>query len=140
MKKRKNGFTAVELSVVLVFILIILFCLGLVFIVPWALDKYVGDYKITNDNVQVDMIDNTITVNKGQKFKVEIIPPSIFTKTVTVRIGNPPEGSSISKNYIEDKFWFRWNPQKIGSFDIEIIFSDNKNIEKSQIHVDVIDN
>ena len=140
MEKRKNGFTSVELSVVFVFMLIVILSLGSVFIIPWALDRYVGDYKIVNDNVKIDMIDNTVDVNKEQKFKVEIIPPSIFTKEVTARIKNPPEGSFISKNYIEDKFWFKWTPQKIGSFDIEIIFSDNKNIEKSQIHINVIDN
>lgn len=139
--KRYKGFTLIELLVVLMIIFFVLISLGSVFIIPWALEKYVGDTIIVNNNVSVvALIDDTVTVITGQKFRVEVEPSFLSTEKIVATIAKPLPGAAISKQLIGNKFWFVWSSEDLGIFEVEIIFSDGENSSKSKITIDVIKN
>ena len=137
----KKGFTLIELIVVLMIVFFVLLMLGLVFVIPWALDKYVGDAKITNSNAQqIVLVGGAAKVINGQMFKVEVEPPFLSTEKITANIATPPLGSTISKQFGGNKFWFIWKPEVVGIVEVEIEFSDGKNSGKTNITIDVVDN
>lgn len=140
MKNRK-GFTLIELIIVLMIVFTLLLVMGGVFVIPWALNKYVGDAKIVNGNAnQVPLVDGTAKVISGQKFKVEIEPPFLSTEKITANIAAPPPGAKISKQFGGNKFWLIWKPEEVGIVEVEIEFSDGNNSGKTNITIDVVDN
>lgn len=139
--KKYRGFTLIELLVVVMIIFMTLIAIGSVFIIPWALEKYVGDATIVNNNVPVvALIDNVANVPLGQKFKVEIEPSFLSTEKIIATVAEPLPSATISKRLVGNKFWFVWTPEEVGIFEVEIAFSDSKNSGKSKITINVVKN
>lgn len=137
MKKCK-GFTLIELLVVSAIIFFMLILLGSVFIIPWVLEKYVGDTTVVNNNVSVvALTDNVAYVARGQKFKVEVEPSFLSTEKIIATIAEPLPGATISKRLVGNKFWFAWSSEDPGIFSVEIVFSDGNNSSKSKITISV---
>lgn len=140
MRRSKKGFTLAEFIIISVVFIMLLAWLLVILIIPWTLEKYVGDVTIVDNNPIVVLEDNSVTINKGEKSKIKITPPFVSTEKIVFTINNPPEGLNISKQFIKNEFVINWTPKDTGNFEVELVFSDSKGkIDKDIITIHVID-
>ena len=131
---KTKGFTLIELiAVIAVILFIFVFFVG-VFVLPWALDKYVGNDvdKMTGyaSIKQVVMDENgEALLSAGEQIRIEMKPSFLSSEQVKVVIDNPAPGMQLRKR-INAGEWLLWTPNETGTYKTTVHFLDSTRNEK----------